>query len=419
MNKKEFENGLKTYWGKVPFHVVYRENGVVIYARFFEGENYEEIMKEILNDEEFALMVISGNPKRIANLEGFSSKFQNNKTFIKKALKWNYKALAYADEKYGRNKVLMRSLIKRSYGKAFEYVPDSAKHDAEFISYVIDSTYGGLNFYYKDSNEGQAAAKKVYSLLPPDMLINKKVILTFLPFFIPAHIDESLLNDEDFMIQAIYANDKMLNLIPSKFRGNKDFFLEVGNITFSRRFYQNKYVLELLEDKDFVIKLITFEDYVYAIPKRLFKDKDIVLTAAKYTDKVFEYVPASIRNDKSVMMEAVKQDGHAVQYIGKKLADDDYFIYELIKIHPFSIRYASARLRDDFDMVMEAIKRTSTDKNEYAFSYLKFVSDRLKDDKDIITEAMKRDKGMTGEAYSHASDRLKKDPDILALKNFL
>lgn len=436
MNKNEFKGFLRDYLGKAKYLQVNYNTSifkfedpcpcyVIIDGYPYCATNYADLAKEIFDDEELALGVIEYNPERIAEPGSINSKFQDDKEFIEKAVYYNYEVLSYVDKKYRNSKSLIRKLVKSSDGDAFKYASDELKRDATFVKLLLNTPRRGANCYREKISDRTPIAKKIVSFMSPELLKDKDVVLDIVPYFVPDGIDASLLEDEDFMVKATGFNDRMIDLIPAKFRGNKDFFLKISKSFPGKIFFSNEYVKELLKDRDFAFGLVeTNPENLWDMPKKYYDDEDIVLEAMKTdltavrdassrlkNDKefmlaaireeadAFQYASAKLRNDKEVVLAAIDKDTELARCIGKKLADDDYFIYDLIKKDPPSIQYASDRLRDDFDMVMEAVKRM----NFCDCYFLNSISDRLKDDEDIITEAMKRD----GHALEYASDRLK------------
>ena len=103
-------------------------------------------------------------------------------------------------------------------------------------------------------------------------------------------------------------------------------------------------------------------------------------------------------------LKLVREDGLNLYCLAQKFRDDMVTVKEAIKENPEAFRYASKRLRNNSEILTLAIMRGS-------LVALEKAPEEFLDNKVVMLEAVKKNTS----ALQYASERLKKDKDLLAL----
>ena len=135
------------------------------------------------------------------------------------------------------------------------------------------------------------------------------------------------------------------------------------------------------EIRNDVLKLISLCNFD-KIPKKFWKDKEIVLTSVKKEGWALEYADEIFKKDKQIVLVAVKSNNGnphnsgALKYAHESLRRDKDVVLEAVKYSEYALEYAHESLRKDKDVVLEAVK---------SFGWaLRYVDPKLKKDSDVI-----------------------------------
>lgn len=123
---------------------------------------------------------------------------------------------------------------------------------------------------------------------------------------------------------------------------------------------------KLLNDFNFIQEALSIDGQLLEhIPAKLQDVEEHVLTAVNSRkhkiafNTALQYASLRIRNKKSVVMFAVENNGFALQYASEYLRDDYDIVMAAVSNYGQALQWASDRLRKDKDIVAAAIANDS------------------------------------------------------------
>jgi len=165
--------------------------------------------------------------------------------------------------------------------------------------------------------------------------------------------------------------------------------------------------------------------------KNSWSNKDYVLKQVAKDGFNLKYADPKLKADKEVVAIAVKESYYALTYANPKLKADKKFILSLLdNCMGYLLNEVDPKLKEDNDIIMKALKRDAKaifyapreyqENREIALDLVKQDGTALmdlhkfKDDKEIVMLAVEND--YTDLAYKSASERLRQDEEVIALK---
>ena len=115
------------------------------------------------------------------------------------------------------------------------------------------------------------------------------------------------------------------------------------------------------EIRNDVLKLISLCNFD-KIPKKFWKDKEIVLASVKKEGWALEYADEIFKKDKQIVLVAVKSNNGnphnsgALKYAHESLRKDKDVVLEAVKSFGWALRYVDPKLKKDSD-VIQATKK--------------------------------------------------------------
>ena len=209
-------------------------------------------------------------------------------------------------------------------------------------------------------------------------------------------------------------------------KSTKKCFCYPRNTSKRRRGYKSEYEYKnrskippnLINDKEVAMKAVKInKSYFYSISKKLKDDKDVVMETinkSRYSN-YFNEVSDRLKDDKEVVMKALKNNKRWFPLISNRLKQD----VDVLKISDFSKTNIELKHKIDnkryFLNLFKIARYKKKNENKFyeyfSHSLLLNASKRLRDDKDLVIKAIQ----ITSDSFIHASDRLKKDPDVMKL----
>ena len=142
------------------------------------------------------------------------------------------------------------------------------------------------------------------------------------------------------------------------------------------------------DDYDVVLAAVTNIGHMleYA-SQRLRDNREVVLAAVKTSEIAFQYASPELKNNKELVLAAVSAQSRAFEYVSEQLKDDaDVVVAAMSGFGLFSVgvlQHASARIKRNREIVFKAISIES-----YSLQY---ASDDLKGDRDVVLAAITKD----------------------------
>lgn len=240
--------------------------------------------------------------------------------------------------------------------------------------------------------------------------------------FTPLQYASKRLRDNKEIVEAavsIFPNSGYaFSLASERLRGDKSIALRA--FRHSNELYYLKYIPDsLFSSRSFVLEFfqrlsgrdIDISCFFERMNSNFINDKEIILSAVQKSGYALKYASSELCGDRDVVMAAIHNAGRALEYASAELRDAKDVVMAAIQNDSFSFSYASEELRDKEEILIAAINNTPSSS---AWNPLKVASERLRDNKDIVMLAVQR-AGMYGLLW--ASDRLKKDEDLLKAEN--
>ena len=159
---------------------------------------------------------------------------------------------------------------------------------------------------------------------------------------------------------------------------------------------------DLKDDKEFVLATVKARGFAIKFAsKRLKKDPEVVLAAVRSYGPTLAWAPETLKNDRDFVLTAVEQNGYALAWVPETLKNDRGVVLTAVAQNGWALEWASAELKNDRDVVLVAVTQNGR--------ALEWASAELQNDRDVVLVAV-RQAGYG--AYRHASQELKRDPEI-------
>ncbi|MGR3912318.1 MAG: DUF4116 domain-containing protein [Candidatus Rhabdochlamydia sp.] len=315
-------------------------------------------------------------------LERASEALKNNKQIVLAAVKNNWQALKYANDKLKDDPDVVLAAIEKS-GYALEYASARLKNDKEFILPILkkhDWTFEFISDELKDD-------------------LNIARIVLEEDGWALQYVSERLKKDKPFILNTLERVEDGLEYVSEAFQDDLDIVL----LSIKKSGREFRYASERLRN-DPTIVLTAVKGYGEALEHastRLKNDREFVLTAMKIDGSGLKHVSETLKNDPEIVLAAVKTSLGAFKYASEELKNNREFALKAIQEHESSFYYVNENLKNDKKFIFSALERNGL--------VLEYMSTTLKNDKEIVLAAVKENE----EAFEYASDELKNNPDFV------
>ena len=364
------------------------------------GMAVEYASERLKNDRTVAIEAIKQNGLALKYL----NKFKNDKEIILLALRSNGNIMPYIDPETKKDNeistYLNKHLIKTRDQRITKLINKEIGRDKEKVLKAFkDGMFEPWEYINADNMD---LYKSIIEDINPEFLKDRYFMLKCIEYGHESMLnfaDKELLNDEDFILNAIQINEDVINRINPKII-NKEFVLKAIS--------RNSEVLRWLDDsfkadKEIVLKAIEGGSRVLCyVDEELCKDKEIALKAVEKNGIEFIYVSEKLQTDKEVLLKAVENNVDIMQFVNMELCKDKEVILKAVEKEGLALKYASKELKANKDIVLQAVKN-----NGYA---LRYASEKIRADKEVVLKAIEKN----GKAIRFANNKLKKDKDIMS-----
>lgn len=381
-----------------------RDREVVYEAVKGFGEMYYNINDEFKNDREIALLslVSTDDPFRW-HYECFPDSFKNDRDFFISAFNITSDIAQFISPQLARDREVAQIVISQG-GETLNYFADEIRDDYELVKLAL-TTYGSAYFAASSRLQNNPELKMlavtndcaVFKMLSEKDRDNPDIALAAISdrsdesrtfnneAGIFCFVSERLKNDRDFVLRAIKLKPDILPFLSPQ--------LQNDELVIAEAVKHDNSVLQFIADKyrqnpDFLRTMVTKSNWGLIYAPELRNDREYILNLAKDGVTVLEYLPNKFRSDRELVLAAV----HASSY---------------------EFGYASQALQNDREIIVAALMRAKKDRQETYGSetILSFVNDKWRDDKELALIAV----SCNYEEYFYLSERLRNDPEILAL----
>ncbi|CAE7942597.1 Vwa8 [Symbiodinium necroappetens] len=236
------------------------------------------------------------------------------------------------------------------------------------------------------------------------------------------YVDQSLLNDDSFVLQILRANPLALRLLPEQFRSDRSFVLAA--VTGDGRSLAFAAV-ELRCDTGFATQAVRANpDALEFVPEHLKADRDFVAIALANDGRALRFASAQLRDDRELVLSSVQQNSAAMAFAGASLLEDRGFVLEAVQLHGVALEHAP-RFHGDEEVALHGIASCAEamrfadglrDRRSFALQAVKtagrslrYVSAELRGDKELVLAALAN----SGVALEFVSEELKEDEEVV------
>lgn len=306
--------------------------------------------------------------------------------------------------------------------------PILRRYDGDFLKKIADIYEGrhGLDIAYQ---EGHTVSAVPHSELDDLMRrINEKIaildkkypessyseLLAETQKVIPASIEEE--SDGSILTDPNYRRKDDWEPSPQESMGYSPHYYyddrTVLELNLIRRPDQHWDVMQLgyNDDYDMVLKAVSHDgaSLRFAAP-HLKKDNNICLEALKNSGYALEHVKSDIIHDYQNVKALLLSKEFTLENMPEPYCSDRDLIIAAVRRDPAELQYAQPCFRADYSIAKEALQQPRKSMR-HPFA-IEFIPAEMTDDKELMLLAVRANPG----AYPYLSQRLKKDPDILAL----
>ena len=133
---------------------------------------------------------------------------------------------------------------------------------------------------------------------------------------------------------------------------------------------KNKSPNDLLNDRDFMLNAIKIDcRSIRLASKELISNYDFMLDAIKIDHRSIHSTPKELLNNYDFMLGAIKIDNRSIHLTSKELLNNRSFMLDVVKINCNSLRHASKELRNDIYFMLDAIKIDESS-SKYAYEII-------------------------------------------------
>lgn len=314
----------------------------------------------------------------------------SEKTKYLEAIKQDFNALKKLPKEYLADKTIVKAAFDRPW---YEYI--------EFFNGYPDIFIGLKNF----------------ALVDATLRYNKDFVKELMPIcsgYLFSHLPKALREDKELFLFALSNTgaDYVFSKLKSNCQEDGERWDEMGIIDIEynlRCEIEKKSISEsagenLLKDKEVVYKILDIEPESFCyLDDMFYGDKDIALMAVSKGCYNYSRLNDELKEDKEIIKVALEANGIEPSF-------DDSAHWS--NIENYVIRYIPSAIMNDKSFCLEIINDTEK-RFRASERFLHFTTDRIKDDKDFILELVRKKPSI----LNYVSERLRNDPDVLALIN--
>lgn len=329
--------------------------------------------------------------------------FRGDAEFMLKAFRINPTSIFSSIEPLRSNKEFVSLIAKQNGSYALSFSNKKFRKDEDVVLLAVNSL---KNDTYMQSKRHIFELSDYISIRS-----NKEFMLNAIKDFPESisYVDESLINDKDFLLRAIKNNNKVLDVYhPSKkYRKIADLILHdeefmyqvVSHNVAALRYFKsgqkdNKKIVRLAFEKDPALAyehlsttLMRNEDFFnyYSFLEEYYRnmDKQRVLKEIKRVNfSLGGYINEELKQDRDIIFEELKKGTGILSSINDSLMNSKEFICQAIAIRGSSLYYAPDKFKKDKEIALIAAKQKD-------FT-LEVVDESLRKDKEVVLAAAKQ-----------------------------
>lgn len=256
--------------------------------------------------------------------------FQNNKSFILKAIESGYNRLCVSN--FSDDPDIIKAAVKKSLHIFYNLKPEQ-KEDRGFVL--------------------AAATNKKFTIeyLPKKFGKDKDIILTIIRNNPHEYLKCEMRNDIDVVLAFLNSGKGIWIYIPNQFKTRREVVFAALN--------SNEFNTDFNNDREYVLKALQKNGLFLEKVSNTFKqDETFVLEAIKNNPNALQYADEKLLADDNFMMKAAKLIGafYILVYANPKFRDNEELVRQAIGEHPLGFRLASPALKKNAELARFAVK---------------------------------------------------------------
>lgn len=311
-----------------------------------QASYYLEVFEQYIDNEELLLYAIKYDAQYFKKA---SQKQQQDIDFITEALKNNGVVMQFLQSDIKSNKEFAIIGVQNN-AEAYQFIDESLKNDFEIAKVAVTNNKFALNY------------------LPKHLQINHEIALIALNtnrdnWF---KLDDSLINNPTFLVDAVKINGAFLQFIEIDFLNHHEIIFnaikqlsKVYLVSELYDFLKHK-CPAIYEDESFIFNVLNIEKNCGS-------------------DIFFNYIPEWLLNDREFIFKAISINGAIIKFASKDLLNDVDFMKIVIEKNDVCYLYAYdlANLEVDYSIILEILDYSSGDLYDSFPDSLKYNQDVL------------------------------------------
>jgi hypothetical protein len=224
-------------------------------------------------------------------------------------------------------------------------------------------------------------------------------------------INSKLLEERDFMIQAVQISPYILLRPPKQFINDKELLTRsimrdaciLDNYPNDSSFFKDRdIILCYFQHQKLGFSSLSFD--IFSLDKELFLD--LFLNNGTQSKKLLVYymskiMNSSLKNEREIFEIVLKSDGRLLRFLGDELKKDQELIFIALYSTVESYQFICNELKNDFDFVLKIVEKIP--------NVFEFISEEFKNNQIIAKEAIKGNSSM----FKYVSQELKNNKEII------
>lgn len=353
----------------------------VLEALKIDGKCLEFVSGDLKRDRDVVLAAIRASNSCDGVLQFADKAFRSDEQLVLEAVKRNWGELQWIDPSLFSNRDIAMEAVKQN-GRALEYAPYFL-NDREMVLEAVSKC--GLALEYADP-----------SLRCDDVIVG--AALKNDPWALK-YADKSFQKNPVIVMDAIERNGHVLQFAHTDYQFRKEYVLAALR---SHEFAYASVPRAMFKDRDILLEAAKGSgkvlDDLWDDQKHFLTDPEIILAAIKTWPKAAKLADKKLIEDRDFMLQAVKANGEVMasldEVTAKKYGSDRELILEAVKTFPLALKYADFDIKRSIEVVTCAVTKNPV-AIKYAgqvFNYkLEFLQKFFNIDDELITHCKELD----------------------------
>eukprot|EP01080_Neovahlkampfia_damariscottae_P009253 gene9253-1340_t len=326
-------------------------------------------------------IIIEGIKQHVKSLYFVSLKLKNDPNFMLRAFDINQSSIEYISDILKDSKDFFSKVLQKN-GKMLKYSSKNLKNQKDLVLLAFENYFNDLSKLHDDVNVLQDVGMNLKN--DSDVVLKALKMGNLLKY-----ASKEFQSKMEFVRTSIETNPKNLQFASSEIRNNKNLVLYSFGHYHSKQNNLLEFVDDsLLNDEELLIEAAKAgHSLQFKVPDSLKNNKELMTAFVTSSGKNLEFVSSELKNDQDFVNISIKQKPEYLKYASDEIKKNEEFIFDLLKKDSKYLHYSP--LKSDKNFVKKALKLQGA----YCFNY---ISQDLQMDKDIIFDCIKQDGFLLG-----------------------